>query len=81
MALFSNTARTHQVGKTCDWVILYYDDGSGEQQCTVITSQQGPLKGQWIVHGREAAWAQSYQKPQGQPLASVTDRSVVSIMA
>jgi hypothetical protein len=69
------------VGKTRDWVILYYDDGSGEQQCTVITSQQGPLKGQRIVRGREAAWALYDQKPQGQPLASVTDRSVGSIMA
>jgi hypothetical protein len=69
------------VGKTCDWVILYYDDGSGEQQCTVITSQQGPLKGKRIVRGREADCAPYYQKQQGQPPASVTECSVVSIMA
>jgi len=80
-ALCSNTARAHQMGKTRDWVILDYDDGSGEQQCTVITSQQGPLKGKRIVRGREAAWAPYYQKQQGQPPASVIERSVVSIMA
>jgi hypothetical protein len=80
MALLSNPARAYQVGKTRDGVILD-DDGNGEPQCTVITSQQGPLKGQRIVRGREAAWAPYDQKPQGQPPASVTARSVVSIMA
>ncbi len=58
-ALFSNTARAHQMGKTRDWVILYYDHDSGESQCTVITSERGPLKGKRIVRGREedcAAW-------------------------
>jgi hypothetical protein len=52
-ALFSNTARAHQLRKTRDWVILYYDDGSGEHQCTVITARRDPLKGKRIVRGRE----------------------------
>jgi hypothetical protein len=52
-ALFSNTARAHQLGKTRDWVVLYYDGGHGERQSTVITSQQGPLTGKRIVRGRE----------------------------
>ena len=69
------------MGKTRDWVLLYDDDGSGEQQCTVITSQQGPLKGQRIVRGRAGDWAPYDQKQQGQLPASVTERSVVSIMA
>jgi DNA polymerase (family 10) len=60
-ALFSNTARAHQFGMTHDWVVLYYDDGRGEQQCTVITSQRGRLKGQRIVRGREAECASYYQ--------------------
>ena len=68
------------MGQTRDGVILD-DDGNEEPPCTVITTQQGPLKGQRIVRGREAAWALYDQKQQGQPLASVTDRSVVSIMA
>ncbi len=53
-ALFSNTARAHQLGKTRDWVVLYYDGGQGEQQYTVITSRFGRLKDRRIVRGREA---------------------------
>jgi len=52
-ALFSNTARAHQLGKTRDWVVLYYDGHDGERQCTVITSGFGRLKGRRIVRGRE----------------------------
>ena len=52
-AMFSNTARAHKLGKTGDWVILYYDGRGGERQATVITSQFGALKGQRIVRGRE----------------------------
>jgi len=53
-ALFSNTARAHAMGKTRDWVVLYYDGGRGELQCTVITSLRGSLEGKRIVRGREA---------------------------
>ena len=53
MAMFSNTARAHQMGKTRDWVVLYHDGRDGEQQCTVITSQRGPLTRKRIVRGRE----------------------------
>lgn len=59
-ALFSNTARAHKLGKTGDWVILYYDGAGGERQSTVITSQFGPLKGKRIVRGREEECAQRY---------------------
>ena len=59
-ALFSNTARAHQLGKTQDWVILYYDGGAGERQSTVITSQFGVLKGKRIVRGREEECARQY---------------------
>ena len=52
-ALFSNTARAHQLGKTRDWVILYFDEGDGERQHTVITAQREPMKGRRIVRGRE----------------------------
>lgn len=54
MALFSNTARAHQMGKTRDWVVIYYDGRDGEHQCTVITSRRGPLVGERIVRGRES---------------------------
>ena len=59
-ALFSNTARAHQLGMTQDWVLLYYDDGTGERQCTVITAQRDLLKGRRIVRSREAECAAYY---------------------
>jgi hypothetical protein len=59
-ALFSNTAHAHRLGMTRDWVILYYDDGGGERQCTVITARRDPLKGRRIVRGREAECVEYY---------------------
>ena len=59
-AMFSNTARAHQLGKTSDWVILYYDAAAGERQATVITSEFGALKGKRIVRGREEECARCY---------------------
>ncbi len=53
-ALFSNTARAHELKRTNDWVVLYYYDGDHrEGQCTVVTETHGPLKGQRVVRGRE----------------------------
>ena len=34
-ALFSNTARAHQLGRTDDWVVIYCDHGPHERQYTV----------------------------------------------
>ena len=53
-ALFSNTARAHQLGRTHDWVVLYVDGRDAEQQFTVITSGRGAFRGRRIVRGREA---------------------------
>lgn len=53
-ALYSNTARAHEAGKTRDWVVLYADEGSGERLHTVITADRGPLAGCRVVAGREA---------------------------
>lgn len=53
-ALYSNTARAHQLGRTRDWVILYLDHGQQDRQYTVVTSREGPLAGQRVVRGREA---------------------------
>ena len=61
-ALFSNTARAHQLGMTHDWVILYQDDGSGAHLCTVITSHRGPLKGRRIIRGREAECQEYFER-------------------
>jgi len=61
-AMFSNTARAHQMGRTRDWVILYYDGPDGERQGTVITSQRGPLTGERIVRGRESECLEYYRQ-------------------
>jgi len=59
-ALFSNTPRAHQLRKTSDWVIIYYDGGDGERQGTVITSAYGPLEGKRIIRGREPECGEHY---------------------
>ncbi len=53
-ALHSNTARAHELGKTGDWVILFYEENGHEGQCTVVTEVRGPLAGRRVVRGREA---------------------------
>lgn len=53
--LFSNTARAHQLGRTEDWVVIYFYDGEHEEgQQTVVTETHGRLKGERVVRGREA---------------------------
>ncbi|MHC5010087.1 MAG: helix-hairpin-helix domain-containing protein [Planctomycetota bacterium] len=59
-AMFSNTARAHQLGTTRDWVVLYYERDGHEDQCTVVTERQGPLTGRRVVRGREAETARYY---------------------
>ncbi|NIP96810.1 MAG: DNA-binding protein, partial [Akkermansiaceae bacterium] len=52
-ALFSNTARAHELGKTSDWVVLFYEREGHEDQSTVVTETHGKLKGRRVVRGRE----------------------------
>ena len=63
-ALFSNTARAHEQGKTGDWVVIYHEGAHGEHQCTVITSTFGRLKGRRIIPGREAE-CEAFHGPHG----------------
>jgi putative hydrolase len=53
-ALFSNTQRAHELGRTRDWVVLYVDGGRGERRYTVVTSPRGVMQGRRVVRGREA---------------------------
>jgi hypothetical protein len=54
-ALFSNTARAHELHRTNDWVVLYFYGGDHrEGQNTVVTETYGSLKGRRVVRGREA---------------------------
>ena len=50
-ALYSNTARAHELGKTHDWVVIYYDRGDHQGQCTVVTETRGDRRGQRVVRG------------------------------
>jgi hypothetical protein len=53
-ALYSNTARAHELGRTRDWVVIYfYGDDHAEGQHTVVTETRGPLAGKRVVRGRE----------------------------
>ncbi|MCZ6775688.1 MAG: hypothetical protein O7D34_04425 [Ignavibacteria bacterium] len=58
--LFSNTARAHELDKTNDWVVVYYNRGSGEEQCTVVTEHNGPLAGVRVIRGRERECVEYY---------------------
>jgi len=53
-ALFSNTPRAHELGRTNDWVVIYFYDEHGEGRRTVVTETRGALVGQRVVRGREA---------------------------
>jgi len=58
--MFSNTATAHKLEKTDDWVVVYYEKGKGENQCTVVTVSRGLLKGKRVIRGREKECEQYY---------------------
>ncbi|MEJ2455052.1 MAG: helix-hairpin-helix domain-containing protein [Candidatus Thiodiazotropha sp.] len=63
-ALYSNTARAHELGMTDDWVVIYfYDDHQQEGQHTVVTETHGPLVGRRVVRGLESACRHYYDLP------------------
>jgi len=63
-ALYSNTARAHDLDRTRDWVVIYdYDDHHHESQHTVVTETHGPLAGKRVVRGRELDCGDYYSKP------------------
>jgi len=60
-ALYSNTARAHDLNKTHDWVVLYFEKEDQEDQATVVTETKGPLEGKRVVRGREQECRDYYQ--------------------
>jgi hypothetical protein len=52
--MYSNTARAHQLGRTKDWVVIYFERNGREGQRTVVTEYRGELAGQRVVRGRES---------------------------
>lgn len=77
-ALFSNTARAHELGKTRDWLLIYFHtDTRGEGQRTVVTETRGALTGQRVVRGREEecrAYAALSRSSHGMPRTRKTRR-------
>ena len=57
--LYSNTARAHELGKTHDWVVIYYkkvdEKVSRHGQCTIVTETYGAHRGDRVVRGELAA--------------------------
>jgi putative hydrolase len=63
-AMYSNTARAHELKRTQDWVVVYFYDAHHEEgQCTVVTETRGPLTGQRVVRGREPECREYYGGP------------------
>jgi len=61
-AVFSNTARAHEMGTTHDWVVIFRDDQTAHGRWTVITAAFGDLKGRRIIRGLEPQCAAHYAK-------------------
>jgi hypothetical protein len=62
-ALFSNTARAHELGRIRDWVVVYFERDGHENQNTVVTENRGRLKGKRVVRGREGECLEYYAPP------------------
>ena len=51
--LYSNTALAHELGRTHDWVVIYFFRDGEEGRATVVTETRGPRRGARVVRGRE----------------------------
>lgn len=71
--LFSNTARAHELNKTHDWVVIYYQKDGPEAQCTVVTEINGPLEGQRVIRGRERECLAFYKEHENKPVGVLTN--------
>ncbi|MFO7915453.1 MAG: helix-hairpin-helix domain-containing protein [Candidatus Krumholzibacteriales bacterium] len=60
-ALFSNTKRAHELGKTDQWVVIYYEKGDNKGQATVVNGRSGRLRGRRVVRGREKECREYYK--------------------
>jgi hypothetical protein len=68
-ALYSNTALAHRLGKSRDWVVLYFhSDGGAEAQRTILSESRGALAGRRVVRGREPECVAYYGAPAKAPV-------------
>ncbi|MDP3251700.1 MAG: helix-hairpin-helix domain-containing protein [Hydrogenophaga sp.] len=62
-ALYSNTARAHELDRTHDWVVIHAeDDAHREHPYTVVTEGRGVLAGRRVVRGREVECKQAFER-------------------
>jgi hypothetical protein len=67
-ALYSNTALAHRLGKSREWVVLYFhSDGGAEAQRTIVRESRGALAGRRVVRGREPECVAYYRAPTEAP--------------
>jgi hypothetical protein len=76
-ALFSNTARAHQLGRTREWVVIYYDGDDQDHQATVVTARTGLLRGRRVVRGREEECRENQVGPRPSGRVAWSDRTKV----
>jgi hypothetical protein len=61
-AIYSNTPRAHELDRTHDWVVLYWEKDGVRGQATVVTARMGPLRSRRVVRGREEESAAHYRE-------------------
>jgi hypothetical protein len=61
-AFFSNTPLAHRLGRTREWVVIYWDRDGKEGQATVVTERRGDLSGLRVVRGREEECKRYYRR-------------------
>jgi DNA polymerase (family X) len=66
-ALFSNSARAHELDAIHDWVVIYRGEQTNDGQWTVVTARYGPLQGKRVVRGREQESREYYQAQSTEP--------------
>jgi putative hydrolase len=60
--LFSNTALAQSLGRTQDWVVIYFQsDFYAEGQQTVVTETHGSFRSKRVVRGRETECIEYYR--------------------
>jgi DNA polymerase (family X) len=59
-ALLSNTLRAHELGRTHDWVVIYYHRDGDHGQATLVTARTGKLRELRVVRGREPECRRHY---------------------
>jgi DNA polymerase (family 10) len=62
-ALYSNTARAHEMDAIRDWVVIFREADEEAGPWTVVTSKFGLLRGRRIVRGLEHDCAEYYAHP------------------